>query len=176
MIGTLSPKPRAEEDCTAVAIKSFVEIISMLTQDADKDKPLLGEVPIDKMLMSLGLIHKYDCPIAMKLFEEHLEKKAFNHPSTGIICESGDVPRVETWVTQAHIDYLVKKQELFGPESLTLEMKKLLVGLTYGAHPHLYSRSGQAKGYGDSARSREERAGATGPTRPCVRDHIVLPL
>ena len=144
LVGSLSPQPRAEEDCTRAAIMSFVEIISMLTQDAQQDKPLLGEVPIDKMLMSLGLIHKYDCPVALKLLEEHLEKGAFYHPSTGIY-QSAGAAYVNSWVTQAHVDYIVKKQELFGPESLTLEMKKLLVGLIY--HEYLYLQSGRGRCY-----------------------------
>lgn len=137
LLGTLSPTPRAEQNCSADDIRSFVQVISMFSQDAATER--LFDAPIRTMLQALPLIHKYDCPAAKKALDQVLEKQAFPdkvvaiHGTRNVYTNHSTamVPHISDFVTQDHVDYIIRKQELYGPSSLTTEMKQALVGLIY---------------------------------------------
>ena len=97
----------------------------MLSQDAKSDC-LLEKMGIDDMLAALPLVHKYDCPVAKMVMEQHMELRAFR--GTGAL---GNGKRMDPapWLTQSHIEYIVVKQELFGPESLSDSMNRTVVAL-----------------------------------------------
>lgn len=127
LVGKLSPSPRAEENGTTEEIQSFAKLLSAFTQDAKEESFNLKFFNIKTMGQALPLVHKYDCPAAKKMLEM-LEKEAF--PSHGVNSQRTSNASIVSWVTQDHIDYVVTKQELYGPRALTENMKKLLVSLT----------------------------------------------
>lgn len=93
------------------------------------------DIDIGVMWHALPLLHKYDCAAARQVLERRLERKAF--PSAGFAtCPMGsgylaNAKRIENWLTQEHLEYIVRKQELFGAQSLAESMKKVLVGLFF---------------------------------------------
>jgi len=140
LVGSLSPPPRSAENCTAEQIKAFVRVISLLSNDATG--PAMS-LPIEDLLHSLPLVHKYDCKGVKMLFDEvdahHFREPVFEERK-GIakadsyfnvqrwLVPARDVVHLSPrWLTQTHMDYLVLKQEMYGVEANLKEpMKKLL--------------------------------------------------
>ena len=141
LVGSLDPSQRSEENCTGEEIKAFVQVISARSNDA---KTPATQIPLQTLLHSLPLVHKYDCK-GTKLMLDELD--AVHFPDDGVVTRQGlvqsynmgkiwlvahDKPFEFTapWLTQAHLDYVTLKQELYGPESvLTGRMQKLLAKL-----------------------------------------------
>eukprot|EP00966_Prymnesium_polylepis_P326698 7382600-Prymnesium_polylepis.3 len=146
LAGTLSPPPRAQESCTAEEIRAFVSVILALTHEAQAPA---SELPVETLLLSLPLIHKYDCKGAKMMLDD---MDALHFPDGGTKKVSGillncswAVPQgtegivTSPWLTQKHIDYLLLKQELYGSDSkLTEKMKQLLVKLLTTKKKTLY--------------------------------------
>ena len=146
LVGSLDPSQRSEENCTGEEIKAFVQVISARSNDA---KTPATQIPLQTLLHSLPLVHKYDCK-GTKLMLDELD--AVHFPDDGVygVSAYGVVTRhglltngtnwlvasgepfecTAPWLTQAHLDYVTLKQELYGPESvLTGRMQKLLAKL-----------------------------------------------
>ena len=141
LVGSLDPSQRSEENCTGEEIKAFVQVISAHSNEATTPATLL---PIQTLMQSLPLVHKYDCK-GTKLMLDELD--AVHFPDDGVVTRQGlvqpynmgnnwlvahDKPFECTapWLTQAHLDYVTLKQELYGPDSvLTGRMQKLLAKL-----------------------------------------------
>jgi hypothetical protein len=140
LVGSLDPSQRSEENCTGEEIKAFVQVISARSNDA---KTPATQIPLQTLLHSLPLVHKYDCK-GTKLMLDELD--AVHFPDDGVVTRQGlvqpymgnnwlvahDKPFEFTapWLTQAHLDYVTLKQELYGPDSvLTGRMQKLLAKL-----------------------------------------------
>ena len=141
LVGSLDPSQRSEENCTGEEIKAFVQVISARSNDA---KTPATQIPLQTLLHSLPLVHKYDCK-GTKLMLDELD--AVHFPDDGVVTRQGlvqsynmgkiwlvahDKPFECTapWLTQAHLDYVTLKQELYGPDSvLTGRMQKLLAKL-----------------------------------------------
>ena len=146
LVGSLDPSQRSEENCTGEEIKAFVQVISARSNDA---KTPATQIPLQTLLHSLPLVHKYDCK-GTKLMLDELD--AVHFPDDGVVTRHGLVqchdPQhcinsnnwlvargdpfefTAPWLTQAHLDYVTLKQELYGPESvLTGRMQKLLAKL-----------------------------------------------
>jgi len=139
LVGSLDPSQRSEENCTGEEIKAFVQVISARSNDA---KTPATQIPLQTLLHSLPLVHKYDCK-GTKLMLDELD--AVHFPDDGVVTRDGLLNNSKTgwlaerggpfeftapWLTQAHLDYLTLKQELYGPDSvLTGRMQKLLAKL-----------------------------------------------
>ena len=137
LVGSLDPSQRSEENCTGEEIKAFVQVISARSNDA---KAPATELPLQTLLQSLPLVHKYDCK-GTKLIDE---LDAVHFPDDGVVTRQGlckirsgwlvahgqEFKMTAPWLTQTHLDYLTLKQELYGPEAvLTVRMQKLLATL-----------------------------------------------
>ena len=131
LVGSLDPSQRSEENCTGEEIKAFVQVISARSNDA---KTPATQIPLQTLLHSLPLVHKYDCK-GTKLMLDELD--AVHFPDDGVVTWDGLNPLsakpfecTAPWLTQAHLDYVTLKQELYGPDSvLTGRMQKLLAKL-----------------------------------------------
>ena len=138
LVGSLDPSQRSEENCTGEEIKAFVQVISARSNDA---KAPATELPLQTLLQSLPLVHKYDCKGTNLMLDE---LDAVHFPDDGVetrrgllhnrnrwVVERGHAFKMTApWLTQTHLDYLTLKQELYGPEAvLTVRMQKLLATL-----------------------------------------------
>ena len=140
LAGRYDEKCRSEEACNGKAIKAFVKMISHGTQEA------VSNMDLDTMTQSLHLVHKYDCKgtvLTLSTLETaHFPKLTSKDLAPGTVIngvgreagreDAGDAPSrrfyvAPAWLTQAHLDYIVLKQELFGVESLNVTMKQILV-------------------------------------------------
>ena len=139
--GSLSPRPRSEENYSAEEINAFVCVISARSNEAESPATM---IPVETLLRSLPLVHKYDCP-GIKLMLDELDATHFPDDGVvdrwGVIAPSPELNGANVWVlnnktqvhitaqwlTQAHLEYLVLKQELYGSDAvLTAPMKRLL--------------------------------------------------
>ena len=136
LAGTLSPTPRSVENCSADEIKAFVQVIMSRSHEAETNS---FDISIKTLVMSLRLVHKYDCKGIKLMMDEldahHFPDLAFKTSSgmlstapVGWIHPDGtNVLLTPGWLTQTHMDYLVSKQELYGEDAvITKTMKKLL--------------------------------------------------
>ena len=140
LAGRYDEKCRSEEACDGKGIKAFVKMISHGTQEAVKN------VDLETMAQSLHLVHKYDCTGTVQLLSSleatHFPKLTSKDMAPGCVMnvvgreagreDAGDAPSRRfyvgpAWLTQAHLDYIVLKQELFGVGSLNVTMKQILV-------------------------------------------------
>ena len=141
LAGRYDKKCRSEEACDGKAIKAFMKMISHGTQEA------VSNVDLATMAHSLHLIHKYDCKgtvLTLSTLEaDHFPKLSSKDLAPGSVInvvgrgagreiDAGDAPSrlfyvAPAWLTQAHLDYIVLKQELFGVDSLNVTMKQILV-------------------------------------------------
>ena len=76
LTGTLSPTPRSEENCTVDEINAFVQVIMSRSHGAEKNAT---DIPIETLVISLPLVHKYDCK-GIKLMMDELD--AHHFPTT----------------------------------------------------------------------------------------------
>ncbi len=123
-----------------------MKIISIGSQDDSAATPVVG---LETMLRALPLIHKYDCKGAVNHLLPRLQVAPFpEFPSGGLVIgqqlkELGQFCPFElstnrcyyvapSWLTQTHLDYIVRKEELCGSSSLNDTMKKILAHALVG--------------------------------------------
>ena len=140
-----------EKRCTAVQVKAFVQLLTMLSHET-KTKP--ANIELATLVLALPLVHKYDCT-GMKNMIEDLAEWVHFHDDTLVYEEDyGKVLRGKWHVdwqltvdklSQSHIDYIIAGQELYGPEFLSLQMKRLLaILMTYNPQRMVKAKIGNA--------------------------------
>jgi hypothetical protein len=132
--GVIAKASRSEETCTCDEIQAFIKVISLTSQDSETS---ISSLDVTTLLRALPLIHKYDCKGATMMLDS-LESRYFpgdgivklklnvTDKSGNVIAQPSSLLITEKWVTQAHFDYIVLKQELYGHEALTYYMQRLL--------------------------------------------------
>ena len=140
LAGRYDEKCRSEEACNGNTIRAFVQMISYGTQEA------ANNVDLETMTQALPLVHKYDCKGTVQVLSAleavYFPKLTTNDMVPGSVInvvgreagleDAGDSPNrrfyvAPAWLTQAHLDYIVLKQELFGVGSLNATMKRIIV-------------------------------------------------
>lgn len=134
LAGSLSPMPRAKENCTGEEINAFVCVLFALSQDTERSPK---KIPIATLAKALPLVHKYDCKGAKQMLDDLDEYHVPDHgvklfPDV-IYNHLGQLSRskgcayvTEPWLTQHCLDYLVLKQELWGEQNIFPESVKKL--------------------------------------------------
>ena len=121
----------AVEDCSPLEIQSFVAVISLVSTDAPAQlSSSCNNLMLMQLTSSLGLIHKYDCPGAMRLASFlaalHFPRCTYT-PTPGLEPEmEPKVVPVSLWLTQDHIDWCVRAQELFAAPGSEGELSTVL--------------------------------------------------
>ena len=122
LAGSLLPTPRAEEQCTAEEIKAFVTVISAHSQDTSCESKA---IPFETLTKALPLVHKYDCTGTKRMLDEldsihfsdpgmkQLKHHVCNQQGQAVVLAGAQNGLTEPWLTQASLDYLVLKQELY---------------------------------------------------------------
>lgn len=145
LAGGYPEKCRSEECCDVNGIRAFVNLISHGSQDAERVNEYVGLVgPLNTMLDAMPLIHKYDCKGTLMVLSKREEA---HFPPLTASCDmkpgggayrggkvnlrsygrsENNIFVAPAWLTQAHFNYILRKQELYGVEGITTTMKQLL--------------------------------------------------
>jgi hypothetical protein len=101
-----TPSPQQPRSLETVDPTAFREVLQWFTMDRDDE-----ELEVSVVVKALPLVHKYDCPGVLKWLREE-DRRDFVDKVDG-------VPTIRSLTT---LEYIVKKQELWGPEELNENM------------------------------------------------------
>lgn len=148
--GNCDSSPRSEERCTLHELECFKSSLERSTQTInEREQAMLTmstdftdlnediERAIERLTGALPLLHKYECTNVVEMMQT-LVKPVFpisHKPSPSSagtfysLYGTGLNPTpLAKWLTQAHFNYVIRLQELYGPDLLTNEMQMLLAG------------------------------------------------
>lgn len=120
----LGQTTRSKEPCTQLELESFAGIVTMCSHTPSmigllrrsRRDAVLSSADLGRLTAALTLIHKYDCGGA-KVLVAHLAGAHFPNcrPLVKDATYDGFLPVAPMcrWLTQHHLDYIVRAQELF---------------------------------------------------------------
>lgn len=167
---------RCEEGVTTAQVKAFAEVIATLSHEATRAPEAL---PLETLVLALPLIHKYDCAGVKMVIESvarnfHFDEAAI--PLKEMDETTNSLARVDTGrklllvdeLSQAHVDFIITAQELYGADfNLSDPMKRLLaLLLTYPPNRIVRGYSGGPSWDGYLANVTVEKVDSSGRGAP----------